>query len=1164
MIQSNGGFALGTYTGTTITKTFTPNEDGYLVLALSRKVPYETSEVGLATPTGFTKLSESVFTYGDDSAAQGLYIKQCTSGEEITITLPHDTRVDVSTLVVPENTGTQLQYLENIRYRDNGEVFSYITLPYNADAIYGVEIEYKPEYYYEGDARYPSIFSGWIDDFTIGHYYQYRGIYLRYRGTEIYANAGNVLTSGWNTISVKDNKFTVNGSVLGTVDSSQPLGVYTAPLTIFNKAETNGPDFVHSANGQIRKVKIYGQGGTLLSTWYPFEKTYSETGYLKYGMYSSEYGYALAKEVQSNIDYDYSYSGGMEPGPQLNYGINGDILGVYVTGADSYSYDASTNNQKIFEKNGTYGAVYIASSINIPLSKDGTQSAYSSRYIVNEIDLSTNEIEGGRCGLLGGFSPAKSSGVTFVCGDNEWYDPRPCVTYEVKFIDADTVINKPKLGTIIRNGIHYAPEASKVIPTYNGTFINDFRVEGVYQGYNKNVIKYLIPSGVSNYEGSGSMTYLEVGNTTVAFSNAWNIDLTNPVYSVLDSWHNVILGGKIIPRRYFNNYYKSSMEWNDNDHVYTYGNVILGEDNILTSSDYDSFYYNVILGSKNISQSQGSSHANWIIGNGNNIKNYGNMSVFCAGSGNNFDKGSSFSYPSTILGGGNKVYASSSPYSSQIFIGGSNNKLAAFQNSQTILGGQNKVEDLNRYSISYVLGGTTHTETNLRDDFGRYGLLVTGQSNKIYGGAVLCAGYYNRINDDLGFNSNANFSKYLNNTNFSSRCVIGQSNTIAGTMLTIGRYNEVNNAALAIIGEHNHCNMTSDVAYCYSSLPWTGSDNYYLFRKSLIFGSGNQSENSGSILGFLNNATSTNIIVGDSNTTSYANTVIGKSNTVTNSSSSQGNVFGDSNNVSGNTGDVFGSNNTVSSGGCHVYGNGNTVNGGSYCVGFGNTAINGSTVFGSSNNVTGGGSWKVIGFNNALQGGGGPVIGNGNTFNSGNMTYGILGYNNTVESGGAAFGCGNNSIGGSVVIGHGNTANSGSTIIGTSNRITGGGGHYIVGISNEANTTSAQIIGFSNTISAGLAIGKYLSNTDTNGSRITIGAYNNASVDIGTRVVFGDGTGTSDRHNLFISDYNHNTYFSGNIYGTNLPDAPNTAGTYTLQCVVTVVDDTVTKTYSWI
>ena len=143
---------------------------------------------------------------------------------------------------------------------------------------------------------------------------------------------------------------------------------------------------------------------------------------------------------------------------------------------------------------------------------------------------------------------------------------------------------------------------------------------------------------------------------------------------------------------------------------------------------------------------------------------------------------------------------------------------------------------------------------------------------------------------------------------------------------------------------------------------------------------------------------------------------------------------------------------------------------------------------------------------------------------------------------------------------------SGSTIIGTSNRITGGGGHYIVGIGNEANTTSAQIIGFSNTISAGLAIGKYLSNTDTNGSRITIGAYNNASVDIGTRVVFGDGTGTSDRHNLFISDYNHNTYFSGNIYGTNLPDAPNTAGTYTLQCVVTVDPDTseVSKSYSWV
>lgn len=1167
MISLNGGGAQGTYSGATLTQQFTAYSSGYFILALSRKIPNGASEIGLTTPTGFTKLSESIV----DSTAQGLYIKQCTEGEEISISLPPDSRITLEPIVVPSEMGIQLQYLQNYRNKDSNDkyAFSYIELPYNANAVYGVEIEYKPNKWWDDAGSYPSILSGWIDDFTIGNYGQYRGIYLRYRTNEIYHSSGNVLRyNDWNTISVKDNKFTVNGSVLGTVDSSQPLGLYGYPLTVFNMGANR--DLDHSANGQIRKVKVYGQNGTLLSTWYPFKSQYGD-----YGLYNVESS-SYVIETRKGSPF---VEGGITPSQQINYGISGDILYNFVIGADSYIYDSDTEGQSSFDKNGDYCAVYIGSCPNAVIEKDGAQTACSSRYISGEY---TGK---GHSGLLGGFSPYKTPGISFTAYSDY-------TTYEIKFVDEDSIFEKPKLGTIIRNGIRYTPEASKIIPTYNGTFINDFRVvlSDPTTDNSYDIIKYQTPSGYGSGQGKGS---LEIGNTNIIIknfsANGNNIFIDGAIKDTRTSYGNIILGGQVIPYNYLHDEYDSVM-YDGNPSYIIANNTILGAYNkLIPCWKNGSLYDNVIIGTNNTSTTASSSWVNWIIGSGNDINNNGYANVFCAGNDNKYNKSYDYSYTAVLLGGGNEVLASSDPTSTQTFVGGCYNKLKAYRNSQGVIGLSNKVEDFTYINYSYYVNNSQRTGS-AKDDLGRYATFVTGTVNTVYGGSCLCSGYYNTVNNDVGINTDTNFTKEISNPVFGSRCLIGNSNTIAGTMLTIGFSNQVTNGALAIIGEKNKCNINSSaklITYNENESNWI-----QIYREGMIFGSCNQAENAGTVIGFLNNATSTNAVLGSSNTTTstnivignsngatstnvvlgssnnttYANTVIGKSNTVTNSSSSLGNVFGDNNNVSGNTGDVFGSNNIVSSGGCHVFGGGNTVNGGSYCVGFGNTAINGSTVFGSSNNVTGGGSWKVIGFSNALQGGGGPVIGNGNTFNSGNMTYGILGYNNTVESGGAAFGCNNNSIGGSNAIGYGNTVNSGSTAIGISNRITGGGGHYIVGIGNEANTTSTQIIGFSNTISAGLAIGKYLSNTDTNGSRITIGAYNNASVDTGTRVVFGDGTGTSDRHNLFISDYNHNTYFSGNIYGTNLPDAPDTAGTYTLQCVVTVDPDTseVSKSYSWV
>lgn len=1203
-IDTNGGVAKGTSQGAILTHNETLTQDCYYALALSRSIPYDATELNLPTPTGFTKLAEKNLQYNSDTnTAVGLYIKECTAGETIDISLPPDSRMGASTIHITGEDARSYAELQNITVHRslNPLYYGNFNTWIRATDCYGFEIEYWPST--ECNNGYLSILSGTTDDATFATAWYYNSVYLRYRGTQIYMTYNRDLIDGWNTISVKNNQFTINGTVYGSVNTSLPFGVNNSYLTLFNSYNDANPQD-RAAAGKIRRVKLYGANGQVIFDAVPaYSLQYDTVGL--YATYSDYSTFITANTYDERTTITEEDTKVVEGGNVLNDGICGEILCIRIKDADSYSFDSTLDSPFVYKKDGRYGAVYIAAcQHNNIIKKDGSTECYFTQYIDSE-NLK------GMSGLVGGFSQDMASGIEFGFNSSTIIDNAPTgvATFEIRFYDENSVENE-KLGTIIRNGIRYTPDASKIIPKYNGTFINDFKIKYrtpiPYDGGGIGeweVIKFQVPSAISEFVVDNPR--LAISNVDLVFSDdGWNIYSSNVPINHYDQG-NIIIGGTLNRKKTeeispcISGWQASSQK----DNNPAYGNIVVGRYNALTQLYSGYTLDNVIIGSNNKSYVGDDDWQNWIIGNGNNINGKSYSNWIAIGRQNTVDVDYTYFYPSAVIGGYNRIIKGGN--SSGVFVGGAWNTLEASSGGQNIIGLENKVYKPNTVTLTYTKNDSSYTtlpETE-ENSGGRYGYLIAGRDNTIYGGISLAAGYSNTVNYDITYSGSISTEYYLDNVLFKSRCMIGNANTVAGTLATIGYYNFCTKGAMLLLGEGNRCNMTNSPQIGLYKLPGQADTYRSIIRKSLIIGSVNNAENSGTIIGFLNDATSTNavfgssntttstnmvignsnnatstdIIVGDSNTATstntvigksnnatYANTVIGKSNTVTNSTSSIGNVFGDSNNISGNTGDVFGSNNTVSSGGCHVYGNGNTVNGGSYCVGFGNTAINGSTVFGSSNNVTGGGSWKVIGFNNALQGGGGPVIGNGNTFNSGNMTYGILGYNNTVESGGAAFGCNNNSIGGSIVIGHGNTANSGSTIIGTNNRIAGGGGHYIMGISNEANTSSAQIIGFSNTISAGLAIGKYLSNTDTNGSRITIGAYNNTSVDIGTRVVFGDGTGTSDRHNLFISDYNHNTYFSGNIYGTNLPDAPDTAGTYTLQCVVTVVDDTVTKTYSWV
>lgn len=881
MITSNQGFALGTYSGATLTQSFTAQSDGYLVLAVSRKIPNDAVEVGLETPTGFTKLSEGIIGSWN-KAAQGLYIKECANQEQISLSLPPDSRL-------------------------------------------------------------------------------------------------------------------------------------------------------------------------------------------------------------SSLSY-----------------VSGDILGIFVSGADSYIYDATTNGQRTFEKDGAYCAVYIGSSPFQRFQKDGTPDCYTTRY------------SGGSnsyyLGLLGGFSIYKSRGITFSEVSPDWF-----VSYEIKFIDADTVINKPKLGTIVRNGIHYAPEASKIIPTYNGTFINDFKIKYIDNNVNRDAVKFTIPLK----DNESTYPTIEIGMTNISFSDGYrNIMQEDSLPKTYSTGQNILIGGKIVPYKGYNNDFDSVIG-NYLQNFSAYGNVILGNSNVLTSRDYDSFYNNVIIGTNNTSQAQSSSYRNWIIGDSNTIKNNGYASIFCGGAGNVFDIGYySASYP-VLLGGCNSVTASSVNGNTQMFIGGSDNSLIPYQNSQNIIGWDNHIYSYDAISYSYYLDGTQHSESG-RSDNGRYGLFAAGSRNKIYGGTSLCNGYSNTINDDIGLNLSSSFAftNYVNTPDLilSTRNTSGDNNSVTGTVNTFGSHNTVKGMS-TVIGEYNQCNLNNDYYLWWGRLPGQDSNYpYHVFRAGIVIGSANKAETCGNIIGFYNNASNTANIFGDGNNATNTANILGDGNNATGAKL----VIGDNNTTSNNSGDTYHAT---------VFGCNNTLTTAELIVGSRNNCQNGvGTVFGCDNTVTG---MSSVGY----------IIGRNNTasYGAGN----IYGSNNSVQGGGSCYG-------------NDNTVQWGSFVLGNNNSTIGGGGHLIIGTNNTTNSGGCVLIG------------RYLTTGSSAGGPVILGQYNEPPTYGGVQLILGDGrsgpqeTPDINRNTLMYSDFDHNAHFSNNVFATNLPDAPNTAGTYTLQCTVTVVDNVVTKSYSWV
>lgn len=853
MITSNQGFALGTYSGATLNQSFTALSSGYLVLAVSREVPNDATEVGLETPTGFTKLSEEIIGSSWNKAAQGLYIKECANQEQISLSLPPDSRL-------------------------------------------------------------------------------------------------------------------------------------------------------------------------------------------------------------SSLS-----------------GVNGDMLGIFVSGADSYIYDATTNGQTSFKKEGVYCSVYIGSSPFDSFRKNGIPDMYTTRY-----GMYSN---GEPIGLLGGISPYKSRGIEFISTESDGF-----ISYEIKFIDADTVIDKPKLGTIIRNGIHYGPEASKIIPTYNGTFINDFRIKYVNNNIDKDIVKFTIPLKSTSSEYTDDYPTIEVGMANITFPDGFrNIMTEDSLPSTTASGQNLLIGGKIIPYKCYNNEYDSVIN-NYLSDFYAYKNILLGENNILTSTGSDHFYYNIIVGNNNVSKTNTSYWWNVIFGSDNNINNNGHAWVLCNGFSNTFDIGINQANYVTILGGGNEISGNAVSTTTYPTVIGAYNKIySPYQNSQSIIGYNNTLYISESISCSWYYNGNQRTYSG-RDDYGRYGAHITGASNEVYGGTTLCSGYYNKIYKDIGLNLSQNFTSFINENEliWTSQNVLGSVNEATGTINTFGKYN-VTKGMSTVIGERNHCNVNNnDYYYYWGNMPWEDSDNKHIIRAGILIGSANQIEGCEMVLGNWNNLGNAKLVVGSNNTTSnnsgdnYHATVFGCNNTLTTAEL----IVGSRNNCQNGVGTVFGCDNTVTG-----------MNSTGYIIGRNNTASYGAgNIYGSDNSVQGGGS--------------------------------CYGNNNIVQWG--------------------------SFVLGNNNSTIGGGGHLIIGTNNTTDSGGCTLIGC------------YLTTGSNAGSPVIIGKNNEPPTYGGVQLILGDGGSESQRNTLMYSDFDHNAHFSNNVFATNLPDAPNTAGTYTLQCTVTVVDNVVTKTYGWV
>lgn len=480
--------------------------------------------------------------------------------------------------------------------------------------------------------------------------------------------------------------------------------------------------------------------------------------------------------------------------------------------------------------------------------------------------------------------------------------------------------------------------------------------------------------------------------------------------------------------------------------------------------------------------------------------------------------------------------------------------LAKYSYQNIVCGGSNVIGNLssegNHSSIyNNIIFGSSNTLGSTGK--GLYDNFIFGDSNSVYGAdgyGLLVGGCGNTFNA----NSGACLGSGNSRTSTSGYCVniIGRGNTLTESdydFSVVGSYNTLS-CGTHILGRSN--TVYSDGIGLWSSVVGEQNTLNQYLQSDIIAGSRN-------VIGDTTSSQDGSITVWG---------VIGSENAIVRrptASESKLNTLGIDNYITAGT---------------H-----NTINGSEVVVGHHNTASQMSTVIGNYNTAEGGTTVTDSSSPNYFRYSA-IIVGDRNNAPYGSSNF-IFGTDNTAGGGaGLIIGRNNNVSGGSSAIGENILIQYGSYALGKNISLTGGGGCTLIGNSVNTNVTANC---FGNTIDVGYLKdvevseqypegkqqmyglpGTYLGNNLKTGTAdaswssfvTVIGSYNDTEIDTGSTFVLADGK-SSARHNLMYTDSSHNAHFSDSVFATNLPDAPSSAGTYTLKCVV---DESGNKTYSWV
>lgn len=141
----------------------------------------------------------------------------------------------------------EVEYIES-----NGQ--PYINTGVPATNVYGFKFVFQPGSF--SGQSWNSMMSGYLDNATLGYYYNPSGYYLRFRGNEVSSSMSGIDVNLFHTYILGNNLFTIDGVQKGTPNTSYSWGTYANNIFIFNAANAS-----RNAVGRLKSCILYDANG---------------------------------------------------------------------------------------------------------------------------------------------------------------------------------------------------------------------------------------------------------------------------------------------------------------------------------------------------------------------------------------------------------------------------------------------------------------------------------------------------------------------------------------------------------------------------------------------------------------------------------------------------------------------------------------------------------------------------------------------------------------------------------------------------------------------------------------------------------------------------------------------------------------------------------------